>query len=152
MNLCVFYKYTWFNFFSKKKNFGPRKYYENPHNKKNFKQQKVYEKQERPQQQSPQPVREEPQAKPFEQFTIQILKEKINDFLGFPQEKQRTILGELLFPLVQKHVSHETLAPKITGMLIDFTVFEVTDIIEFLDNAEILHERVAEAEGLIQTN
>jgi len=86
-----------------------------------------------------------------EPFTIPHLKEKINDFLGFPQEKQRTILGELLFPLVQKHTSHESLAPKVTGMLIDFTVFEVGDIIEFLDNSEILHERVQEAEGLIES-
>lgn len=71
--------------------------------------------------------------------------------MALNQDKQRSILGELLFPLVQKHVSHETLAPKVTGMLIDFSVFEVADIIEFLDNSEVLHERVSEAEELIKT-
>jgi len=42
------------------------------------------------------------------------------------------------------------MAPKITGMLIDFEVFEVTDIIEFFENEEILKERVQEAEELIK--
>lgn len=86
-----------------------------------------------------------------ETFTIPQLKEKLTEFTNFPQDKQRTILGELLFPLVQKHTSTAELAPKVTGMLIDFSVFEVSDIIEFLDNAEILHERVMEAEELIKS-
>jgi len=34
-------------------------------------------------------------------------------------------------------------------MLIDFEVFEVTDIIEFLESEEALIERVKEAEELI---
>jgi hypothetical protein len=41
--------------------------------------------------------------------------------------------------------------PKITGMLIDFEVFEVTDIIEFLESDAILLERVKEAEELINS-
>jgi len=40
-------------------------------------------------------------------------------------------------------------APKITGMLIDFEVFEVSDIIEFLESDDALLERVKEAEELI---
>jgi hypothetical protein len=53
------------------------------------------------------------------------------------------------------------LAPKITGnytfltynigMLIDFTVFEITDVIEMLENEEEFNERVIEAIGLINT-
>lgn len=41
-------------------------------------------------------------------------------------------------------------APKITGMLIDFEVFEVSEILEFLENEELLKERVKEAEELIE--
>lgn len=35
--------------------------------------------------------------------------------------------------------------PKITGMLIDFTVFEIDDIIDMLENDEEFTERVNEA-------
>ena len=65
--------------------------------------------------------------------------------------KQREILGNLLFPLIKKYVN-ETLGPKITGMLIDFTVFEVSDILEFIENEEILKERIKEAEELINSS
>ena len=70
------------------------------------------------------------------------------DFLSLSEDKQREILGNLLFPLIQKHTDELT-APKITGMLIDFSVFEVTDILEFLDNESVLKERIDEAKGLI---
>jgi hypothetical protein len=34
-------------------------------------------------------------------------------------------------------------------MLIDFEVFEVSEILEFLENEELLNERIQEAEELI---
>lgn len=37
-------------------------------------------------------------------------------------------------------------------MLIDFTVFEVSDILEFIENEEILKERIKEAEELINSS
>jgi hypothetical protein len=58
-------------------------------------------------------------------------------------------LGELLFPLVSKHCDDDGMAPKVTGMLIDFEVFEVSEILEFLENEELLVERIKEAEELI---
>jgi hypothetical protein len=36
-------------------------------------------------------------------------------------------------------------------MLIDFSVFEITDVIEMLENEEEFNERVIEAIGLINT-
>ena len=36
-------------------------------------------------------------------------------------------------------------------MLIDFEVFEVSEILEFLENEELLKERVKEAEELIES-
>jgi hypothetical protein len=55
--------------------------------------------------------------------------------LNLDREKQRTILGELLYPMVEKLVdNNKDTAPKITGMLIDFEVFEVSEILEFLEN------------------
>lgn len=41
---------------------------------------------------------------------------------------------------------------KITGMLIDFSVFEISDIFDFLENDESLKERIEEAEELINQN
>lgn len=53
--------------------------------------------------------------------------------------------------MVKELAKDKALAPKITGMLIDFDVFEVTDIIELLESKEHLIERVEEAEELITT-
>lgn len=39
----------------------------------------------------------------------------------------------MLFPLIKDLTTIE-LAPKITGMLIDFDVFEVSDVVEMLDS------------------
>lgn len=50
------------------------------------------------------------------------------------KEKQSSILGELLYPMVKELAKDKGLAPKITGMLIDFEVFEVSDILEFLES------------------
>lgn len=70
--------------------------------------------------------------------------------MDFDQDKKRSILGELLFPQIKSLLkSNDENAPKITGMLIDFEVFEVSDIIEFLESKEALLERVKEAEELI---
>ena len=79
------------------------------------------------------------------------MKERLPDFLSLSEDKQREILGNLLFPLIQKHTDEVT-APKIMGMLIDFSVFEVSDILEFLDNESVLKERIDEAKEIIQSN
>lgn len=39
--------------------------------------------------------------------------------------------------------------PRVTGMLVDFEVFELTDILEILESKNQLSERVEEAEQLI---
>ena len=77
------------------------------------------------------------------------MKAKLNEFLALEEEKQRQILGELLFPLV-KAKAPEQYAPKITGMLIDLSVLEVTEILEFLEDPELLQERINEAIDLLR--
>ena len=87
-----------------------------------------------------------------EHLTAKLLKEKINEFLAQDQNKQRNILGELLFPMVEKlcvDIKDDGIAPKVTGMLIDLEVFEVTEILEFIENEESLKERVKEAVELL---
>jgi len=53
----------------------------------------------------------------------------------------------MLFPHIAK--INPKNAPKITGMLIDFSIFEVTEILDFLENEEELRERVVEADKLL---
>jgi len=78
------------------------------------------------------------------------LKKKIGDFNALDKEKQRNILGELLFPLIKAQVG-DSIAPKITGMLIDLDVLEISEIFEFLEDPELLKERITEAKELIES-
>lgn len=71
-------------------------------------------------------------------------------FLSYPTDLQRTILGELMMPNVSKFCADcKGDVAKITGMLIDFTVFQVEDILELLENPNDLYERIQEAQALI---
>lgn len=78
------------------------------------------------------------------------LRDNLQEFLKLDQNKQRETLGNMLFPKIKKYAD-DVLAPKITGMLIDFSVFEVQDIVEFLENEESLKEKIQEAKELIIT-
>jgi len=115
---------------------GDRKYHQG--GRPNGKNQYVKGAQPKPAVQAPQTYK----------ITRQNLKDRLSEFLEFDPEKQRTLLGEILFPSVKDFTTAE-LAPKVTGMLIDLDVFEVTEILEFLENDEMLKERVKEAEDLI---
>jgi len=81
-------------------------------------------------------------------ITLADLKNKWQEFVKLDKEKQRNILGELLFPLIKERVG-ESIAPKITGMLIDLDVLEISEIFEFLEDRELLNERISEAKDLI---
>lgn len=82
-------------------------------------------------------------------MTVASLRENLPEFLKLPRDDQRNILGELLFPQVSRFVGDQSIAPKITGMLVDFDVMEVPEIIELIENQESLIERIKEAEDLI---
>lgn len=83
-------------------------------------------------------------------LTVADLKNKWNEFIKLDKEKQRNILGELLFPLIKSRVG-DHLAPKITGMLIDLDVLEISEIFEFLEEPDLLYERIEEAKNLIES-
>lgn len=91
-----------------------------------------------------------PPMTPPTKFSPASLRQNLPEFLKFDVEKQRAMLGEMLFPLVNKHCENDNIAPKVTGMLIDFEVFEVQEILDFLENEEMLIERINEAEDLIE--
>ena len=62
------------------------------------------------------------------------------------------MLGDMLYPLVEQQVNDEKLAPKITGMLVDFDVMDVPDILELIEDEQQLSERIEEATELIKTS
>jgi len=77
------------------------------------------------------------------------LKANINIFNSYPQDKKKGILGPLMYQKVEEVCDDKINIPKITGMLIDFDVLEIGEIIEILENKETLKERVKEAKEII---
>lgn len=77
------------------------------------------------------------------------MKNKLDEFLKLDHEKQRNILGELLYPKIVGQAG-PNYAPKITGMLVDFDVLTVQDILEMLEDDAVLEERIKEAVELIE--
>ena len=80
--------------------------------------------------------------------SVKGLKANMKYFLTLSSEGKRQILGELLYPLV-KAISGDSYASKVTGMLIDLSVLEVSEVLEMIENNELLEERVEEAIELI---
>jgi len=60
---------------------------------------------------------------------------------AYPVEQQRMILGERLYPLIQKE--QPELAGKITGMLLDS--FYIEEMLSLLENSDALHNKINEA-------
>lgn len=106
--------------------------------------------QQRPQNQQAGGQQQQQNQQQSSSITVSSLKNKLSEFLQLDQDKQRQILGELLYPLVRQH-TNDVNAPKITGMLIDLSVLEVQEILDFLEDPASLKERVEEAEELIKT-
>lgn len=106
-------------------------------------------------QQAPQNASESKDTFETGNLSIALIKANMTEFTSLDNKKQRNILGELLFPMVEKLVpedqnSQANLAPKVTGMLIDLEVFEVPEIIEFIEDEASLKERVFEAVDLLK--
>ena len=66
--------------------------------------------------------------------------------MNFDSEKQRNVLGELMFAKIQgtKLVAAENVS-KVTGMLIDLEILDYEEIIDMLENSDSLKERINEA-------
>jgi len=100
------------------------------------------------QQRQPKPAQNQFQAEVARgSVSLETLQKNVSAFLALDDEKQRMILGQLMFPLIQPIAGE--LAPRITGMLIDLSVLELSEILEMLENPALLQERVIEARDLI---
>lgn len=137
---------------------GQRQYGQQQQQNPQRQEKRAYSQQQQHQERVPSQVREQPKERAQQQqqptldvhanLTVQNLKDKLDDFLKLDAEKQRNILGELLYPkiVVKTNTSQ---APKITGMLVDFDVLTVQDVLEMLDDEQLLDERIQEALELI---
>lgn len=80
------------------------------------------------------------------QYDVDWLKHHKKDFMNFDSDKQRNVLGELMFAQIQitKLVALGNVS-KVTGMLIDLEILDYEEIIDMLENADSLKERINEA-------
>jgi hypothetical protein len=84
-------------------------------------------------------------------ITIDELKEH-EAYKNAEESKKREILGSILFRKIGNVFKNTGLIPRITGMLIDASVFDITDIEELIDVESILKERIDEAVELLKGN
>jgi len=79
-------------------------------------------------------------------YDVNWLKHNKKEFINFDSDKQRNILGELMFSKIQatKMVALENVS-KVTGMLIDLEILDYEEIIDMIENLDSLKERVQEA-------
>merc|ERR1712205_94609 len=59
-----------------------------------------------------------------------------------PPEQQKMMLGERLFPLIEKHRDIGEQAGKITGMLLDM---DTPELLHLIESPEALRQKVVEA-------
>jgi len=99
--------------------------------------------QHRPPQQD-QPKHSAPQAEAPKKLDLATIRKNWDNFKSLKPEEKRNILGEFLYPKVLKEIGN-SLAPKITGMLVDFEVMTEEEIVEAIDDESILRQRINEA-------
>ena len=80
---------------------------------------------------------------------INWLKNNMTEFEAFDNHEKKNILGNLMYPLVEKTVNNPEHVPKITGMLIDLEVLKVSEIVEIMETTDALKDRIEEAIGII---
>jgi Poly-adenylate binding protein, unique domain len=89
-------------------------------------------------------------TKPVEK-DLNWLKENIEFFINqMENQDKKDLLGNLMYPRVRESCNNTEFVPKITGMLIDLEVLQVTEIIEIIENPEVLRERIDEAIEIIK--
>lgn len=89
-----------------------------------------------------------------QQITLEWIKNNMEQFAKMDEKSQKNTLGTLMYPMIKEIVQNkgysQDLTPKVTGMLIDFEVLTMEDVISSLSNNTLLIERTVEAVDLIQ--
>lgn len=82
-------------------------------------------------------------------LSLDYLNKNLHDFKALDVNTRRSVFGELLYPKIKELTIDLERTARITGMLIDFEVFETEDILELVNNPHSLEERIQEANQLI---
>lgn len=84
-------------------------------------------------------------------YTPEWLKKHRKEFFELPTDKQKKILGNLVFSRISKSgLASATDLPKVAGMLSDVEILEYEEIVDLLENEEALVDRVTEAVDIIR--
>jgi polyadenylate-binding protein len=100
--------------------------------------------QQRPSQQ-PRPQQPEQPKK----LDLEMIKKNLANFKSMKADEKRNILGELLYPKVLGQIGTH-LAPKITGMLVDFEVMTEEEILDAIEDEGVLKQRITEAREALE--
>ena len=92
------------------------------------------------------PELKKPKMPEISEITPQWLSQNKEKFEAFDPERQRNLLGSLMYKKVDaiQNIEQEKVS-KVTGMLIDTEILDLDEIIELLVNDASLQERVQEA-------
>lgn len=80
---------------------------------------------------------------------IQEIKGRHDEFRAVPDEVKQRIIGEIMYRKIFDKLKDDTVCPKITGMLIDFDVLELDEILDMLQDDSSLEERIKEAQEIL---
>ena len=72
-----------------------------------------------------------------------------DDFRNLPEDFQMQMLGDLIYSTLNDHNLGEEEQKQITGMINDYEVLSLEEILELLSNPDVLKERINEALDLI---
>jgi len=87
------------------------------------------------------PFNEKPMSLSVKELELKI---EMSGFMKLDKEGLWNNLGEMMYPLVLELVG-ERFAPKVTGMLIDLETLQVSEILQFLKDEELLKSKANEA-------
>lgn len=99
---------------------------------------------------SPQTSNESPTRSTDEVKDLNWLRNNRRKFEELTGDEKRKILGNLMYYRIEElGTVQKELVPKITGMLIDLEVLDLSEIIDILENDPSLLERVKDAIAVI---
>lgn len=80
---------------------------------------------------------------------INEIKSRHEEFRAIQDDIKQRILGEIMYRKIYDKLKDDAACPKITGMLIDFDVLELDEILEMLQDQNSLEERIKEAQEIL---
>eukprot|EP01017_Pseudomicrothorax_dubius_P037485 TRINITY_DN549_c0_g1_i1.p1 TRINITY_DN549_c0_g1~~TRINITY_DN549_c0_g1_i1.p1 ORF type:complete len:638 (+),score=227.91 TRINITY_DN549_c0_g1_i1:105-2018(+) len=97
----------------------------------------------------PPPPPQQQQTQTKKKLDLDTVKANWQNFKALQPDQKRNVLGEFLYPKVEDKVGRQ-LAPKITGMLVDFEVMTEEEIMQAIEEEQVLEQRIQEAKEALE--